>query len=105
MELRMKRCNGTFAVRAKAHEFSHVRNAPHDLDELGHNQPRDDGRIEEHTIALDVPHPLPTTVTSGDSPRELVLTSEAFPGSGNDNIHTVALDLPHLLSTNLRPDM
>jgi len=57
MELHMKRCNGMYAVRAKAQKFSHVRDAPHDLDELGHNQPPDDGRIEEHTIALDVPHP------------------------------------------------
>ncbi len=48
MELHMKRCSGTSAVRVKAQEFSHVRDAP--------RAPR------EHTIAHDVPHPLPSTV-------------------------------------------
>jgi hypothetical protein len=59
MELHMKRCNGMSAVRAKAQEFSHVRDAPRDLDIHGPNQPLDDVRIEEQNIALDVPHPLP----------------------------------------------
>ncbi len=37
MELHMKRCNGMSAVRAKAREFSYVREASHDLDKLGPN--------------------------------------------------------------------
>ena len=49
------------------------------VDDVGPDQPPDDGINEEHTIALDVPHPLPTTVTSGDSAHTL---------------HTVPLDLP-----------
>ena len=72
------------------------------VDDVGLDQPTDDGSIEEHTIALDVPHPLTTTVTPGDSPYKLVLTSVAFPCFGNDNIHTAALDLPHVLLTNRR---
>ena len=71
MELNMKRCNGMSAVRVKAQEFSHVRDAP--------RAPR------EHIIALDVPHPLPSTVTSGNTPHQLLRLSP------------VALDLPHLL--------
>ena len=49
------------------------------VDDVGPDQPPDDGINEEHTIALDVPHPLPATVTSSDSPHKL---------------HTAPFDLP-----------
>jgi hypothetical protein len=49
------------------------------VDDVGLDQPPDDGINEEHTIDLDVPHPLPATVTSSDSPHKL---------------YTVPLDLP-----------
>ena len=52
------------------------------VDDVCLDQPPDDGINEEHTIALDVPHPLPTTVTLGDSPHKL---------------HTVPLTFPHVL--------
>jgi hypothetical protein len=72
------------------------------VDDVGPDQPPNDKRIEEQTIACAATHRLPTPVTSGDSPQQLVLKPVAFLGIGNNNIHTVALDLPHLLSTNFR---
>ena len=86
--LHMNLCYGMYAVRAKAQEFSHVRDAPRDLDKLGPNQLQDDGRVKKHTIALDVPPPLPTTVTSGDSPRQLVFTPVASHGFVRERQHT-----------------
>jgi len=75
------------------------------VDDVGLDQPPDDGSSEEHTIVFDVPPLLPTTVTPGDSPHQLVLTPVASHGFGNDNIHTVAFDLPRVLSTNHHPVM
>jgi len=67
------------------------------VDDVGLGQPPDDGSLEEHTIALDVPRPLLNTVAAGDSPHNLVLTPVASLVFGNDNIHTIALNLPHIL--------
>jgi len=61
MELHMKRCNGMSAVRAKAEEFSKVREVSHDVDELGHRQ----------LPTLDIPQPLSTSVPSSDSPVQV----------------------------------
>jgi hypothetical protein len=52
------------------------------VDDVGPYQPPDDGINEEHTIALDVPHPFLATVTLGDSPHKL---------------HTIPLTLPYVL--------
>ena len=45
------------------------------VDNVGPDQLPNDGKIEEQTIACDVPHPLPPTVMSGDSPLQLVSMS------------------------------
>jgi len=67
------------------------------VDDVGLDQQPDDGSLEEHTIALDVPRSLLTPVATGDNPHNLVLTPVASLVFGNDSIHTIALNLPQIL--------
>ena len=85
------------------------------VDDVGPDQPPDDGRLIEQTIAGDDPHPLPPTIMPGDSPLQLVPMStidpdvdayvasvddvgpDQLPNDGRIEVQIIACDVPHPL--------